>query len=181
MGNFRHPAAFCKTHGLFPATAFAMEPGAGVTILGCSTNCPICNATSEVLPGTYSAFQDRVDVLLHPSVSKELLAALTAVIEAARDNRISEQEARKQADKIVPGSGRLFDIANWSGQAKATLYGSIIGAIAMVAAAKIASSPSQTVVLQPVIERVAAEPKDRGSLPGLPGGPPLKQKHRKHH
>jgi hypothetical protein len=124
--------------------------------------------------GAYSAFQDRVDVLLDSSVSKEALAALTRIVEATRDNKISEAEARKQAEAVVPGAGRLFDIPNWSDQAKATLYASIIGAITVIAAAKIASSPSPIVIVQPVIERFVEPPKNREPLPGLPGGPPLK-------
>src|SRR6185312_8458720 len=152
MSQIQHPAAFCPTHGIFPATAFAFAPGVSLTILGMSTTCPTCGRISEILPGAYSAFKDRIDLLLDPSVSAEVLAALRTIVEAARDDKISAAEARGQAEKILPGAGKLFDI-NWSDQAKATLYAGIIGAIALIAAAKLSSS-SQNVTVQPVIERV---------------------------
>lgn len=180
MTRTQHPAAICKTHGIFPATAFAFEPGVNITLLGISTTCPVCGSISEILPGTYSAFKDRIDLLLDPAVSAEVLAALRLIVEAARDNKISQPEAKRQAEKVLPGSGRLFDIGNWGDQAKATLYASIIGAIALVAAAKVSSSSSSTTVIQPVIERIIQTPQKHKPLPGLPGGHPLsKERDRK--
>ncbi|WP_156150837.1 hypothetical protein [Hyphomicrobium sp. 99] len=173
MGQTQHPAALCKTHGIFPATAFSFAPGVNITLLGLSTTCPICGSISEILPGAYSAFKDRIDVLLDPSVSAEALVALRFILEAARDNKISQPEAKRQAEKIVPGSGRLFDIGNWGDQAKATLYASVIGAIALVTAAKLSASSSSTTVIQPVIERIIPMPQEYKPLPGLPGGNPL--------
>jgi hypothetical protein len=94
------------------------------------------------------------------------LGALRNLAERAKTGKISPQKAKQEAEKIDPNVGKLFDIANWPGQAKATLYASIIGAVAMITAAKIATSPTQTTVTNPtVIERIIEPPSPNATDP----------------
>jgi hypothetical protein len=160
-GPIFHPIAFCIEHGFFPASAVAFGGEAPpITIKGISTNCPICQGPSEIIPGKYEVVSDRLNLLLDPSISPTALAAVKDLAEAVSAGRISAEEAKRAAEKIHPKAGRLFDVANWSDQAKATLYAAIIGAAAVLGAAKIASSPNQTVTINPVIERVIERRKD---------------------
>jgi hypothetical protein len=153
--RIHHPIGFCPKCGSFPATAVALGgEGAGGTFIGCSTNCPRCNGDAEIVPGTYEVIGERLSLLVDPSVTPAARAALQEIAKRAQAGEITPQEAKEAAEKIAPGSGKLFDIASWSGQAKATLYAAIIGAAAVVGAAKMASQPSHTVNVQPVIERV---------------------------
>lgn len=175
MDNVQHPPAFCKAHGIFPATAFELAPGASIAIINCLTSCPICHGPAEILPGTHSAFRDRISVILDPSVSLQALAALESLAKAVSENRISAVEAQRQAEDISSGTGRLFDFSNWDPQAKATLVGAIATAIALVVAAKL-SSP--TIINQPVIERAVPRLPNH-PLPGLPGGAPYKSDERR--
>jgi hypothetical protein len=69
----------------------------------------------------------------------------------AQANKITPEEAKEQAERVVLGAGRLFDIANRGDQAKATLYASIIGTIALVVAAKVSSSTT-VVNVEPTTE-----------------------------
>jgi hypothetical protein len=152
-----HPIALCPVHGLFPATAIALE-NATVGFVSCVTTCPQCGMTSEIIPGTYQARLDRLNLLLDPSISLLALGAIRKLAERAKAGEIDAQEAKREAEKIHPKAGSLFDIANWSDQAKATLYASLIAAVAVIAAARIASSPSQTMIISPtVIERVVTK------------------------
>lgn len=157
MADVQHPTAFCKSHGFFPATLIGIGPGAGGTFIDCKTSCPACGQMSEVVPGTYHAHADRINLLVDRSISPEALAALRRIAEQAKANQITPEEAKEKAEKIAPGAGRLFDVGNWSDQAKATLYASIIGAIAVIGAAKLAGSTTN-VTVAPTTERVIERP-----------------------
>jgi hypothetical protein len=151
----RHPLAFCPRHGLFAATAIAINEGAAATFIGCGTNCPACGAAAEIIPGLYQPAADRMNLLVDPSISLLALGAIRNLVERLQAGKITEDDAKREAEKIHPGAGKLFDIAHWSDQAKATLYAAIIGAVAVIVAARIASNPSQTAFVNPtVIERV---------------------------
>jgi hypothetical protein len=129
-------------------------------VRGISTNCPVCQGPSEIIPGKYEVGSDRLNLLIDPSISPAALAAIKDLAEAVHAGRITPEEAKSAAEKIHPKAGKLFDVANWSDQAKATLYAAIIGAAAVLGAAKIASSSNQTVTISPVIERVIERRKD---------------------
>jgi hypothetical protein len=159
-----HPIAFCPEHGIFEMKTFAMDAGAPVNFIGSLTNCPQCGRVSEIIPGTYKADHNRLNILIDPSISPESLFAIRKIAEAAQAGSISAEDAKKEAEKIDPKAARLFDVANWSDQAKSTLYAAIIGATAVVGAARIASSPSQTTTVQPVIERVIERVIDKNDL-----------------
>jgi hypothetical protein len=176
MAKLQHPLAFCRRDGFFPSMAFALAEGASVTIQGINTTCPKCGGASEILPGAYEAFGDRLQLLLDPSISHEALLALRPVVELLQRSAISLDEAKRRAEAVVPNGGRLFDIGSWSDQAKATFYAAIIGAIAVVVAAKLASATTQiNIASEPAVERVVPRPAPKGApLPGLPGGPPLR-------
>lgn len=111
----------------------------------------------EIVPGKYEAFSNHINLLIDPSISREALEALRKIALRAKAEKITPEEAKQEAEKVAPGAGRLFDVANWSDQAKATLYASIIGAIAVVGAAKLASSTT-TVNVVPTIERIVERP-----------------------
>jgi hypothetical protein len=103
----------------------------------------------------YKGGVNTINLLLDPSVSLQALGALRKLAERAQTGEISVQDAKREAQRIHPKAGRLFDVADWPGQAKATLYGAIICAVGAVAAAKIATAPSQTTVINPsAFERV---------------------------
>jgi hypothetical protein len=146
-------------------------------MVGISTPCPLCGRASEILPGEYEVVGDQLKLLLDPSISADALLKLRTIAERLQRSEISLAEAKENAEAIAPKAGKLFDIGDWSDQAKATLYAAILGAIALVAAAR-ASAPATVVNVtnRPVIERVV--PPDarqkKTPLPGLPGGPPLK-------
>jgi hypothetical protein len=138
----QHPLGFCSVHGVFSAPALALGAGSGATFINCGTTCPICRRPSEIIPGHYEAHADRLNLLVDPRISPEALAALQRLAKAASTGQISVEKAREEAEKIQPGAGRLFDIADWPAQAKATLYAAIVGATGVVMAASIASTRS---------------------------------------
>jgi hypothetical protein len=140
-------------------TRFHIGVGSKASFIGSATNCPKCNRTSEIIPGVYDATVDRLNILIDRSITPEALGEIRRITERLQQGKISVPQAKVEAEKIPPDAGQLFDIANWSDQAKATLYAAIIGAVAIVVAARMASPPNQTVKVQPVIERVIQEEK----------------------
>lgn len=114
-----------------------MESGAVGEFINCVHSCPICGGDSEIIPGRYEAKVDRLNILIDPSISPAALLAIRNLALAVSLGHISPAEAKKEAEKIHPKAGKLFDVANWSDQAKATLYAAIIGATAVITAARI--------------------------------------------
>ena len=129
------------------------------TFIGCAASCPKCGHVSEIIPGVYDPTIDGLNILIDRSISPESLAEIRRIAERLQQGEISVPQAKAEAEKISPKAGKLFDIANWSDQAKATLYAAIIGATAIIVAARMASSPDPTVSVQPVIERIIQEEK----------------------
>ena len=149
------PMAFCPSHGIFQAVGtVAMENCVGVTITGCETQCPRCGRRAEIVPGEYSTVGPKLNLIVDPSISPEALSALRDIVIRLQKDEITPEEAKASAEKLSPKLGGLFDIANWDGQAKATLYAAIIGATALLASAKISSNEAPTINIQPVVERV---------------------------
>ncbi len=113
------------------------------------------------MPGSYefSHHSSRINLLLDRSISADALDALRKIAEQAKANEITPEQAKAAAEKIAPGVGKLFDVSNWSDQARATLYAAIIAAATAIVVAKIAtSSPPASVNVQPVIERIIERP-----------------------
>ncbi len=152
-----HPLAFCPEHGLFAATGIGLGISVGTTIKNGLHSCPHCSRMSEVIPGTYSMHAGKLDVLLDPDISPAALNAIQNIVKKAQSGEYSHERAQAEVNKISPKAGKLFDVPNWSDQAKATLYASIIGAAAVIVAAKMASSPTTIVVQPPAIERAVGE------------------------
>jgi hypothetical protein len=161
LKQVHHPPAFCPVHGLFPATAIALSEGvSNIGFVNVATNCPQCGGRSKIIPGIYDSTLNRLNVLTDPSISPQAFAAIRELVQRLEKGEISPQQAKTEAEKISPKLGKLFDIVNWSDQAKATLFGAIIGAVAIVSATRIASSPTQIVNVNPVIiERVVERKK----------------------
>jgi hypothetical protein len=156
-----HPPAFCPKHGIFPAAGIAIAPGATRnSFIGCTHSCPKCGHPAEIIPGVYDATQTNLNILVDASISPSALAGLREIVGRLKEGKISVGEARAEAEKISPSVGRLFDIEDWSDQAKATLYAAIIGAVAIAYAAKTTTAPSVTVNVQPTVERIVEV--DRG-------------------
>jgi hypothetical protein len=156
MARFFHPAAFCVPHGVFPATLIRLESGAVGEFINCQHTCPVCGRDSEIIPGRYEAKSDRINVLIDPSISLSALVAIRNLALAVSLGRISPAEAKKEAEKIHPKAGKLFDVANWSDQAKATLFAAIIGATAVIGAARIATTSSNKdspIIIERVVDR----------------------------
>ena len=142
-------------------TRFRLGVGTTASFIGSVTNCPNpkCSHKCEIIPGVYDTTADGLNVLIDPSITPEALGEIRRIAERLQQGEISVPQAKAEAEKISPKAGQLFDIANWPPQAKATLYAAIIGATAIIAAARMASSPDPTVIVQPVIERVIQEEK----------------------
>lgn len=169
-----HPMAFCAKHGFFPATAISLE-NSSIILQNMGTVCPTCGGSAEILPGRYDAAGDRLNFLMDGSISPQTLAALRRLAERLQRNEITPEQAKTEAEKIAPKAGRLFDVADWSDGAKATLYASIIGAIALVAAAKLSVSGGSNpppIAIEQTVESAMDRQKERlrnsTSLPYIP-------------
>ena len=149
------PPGFCGVCGLLFEAPIGIA-NSTVTLAGNTANCPRCGSREAVIiDGTYSAFQDRLEIALAPTVSAQARDALLALIAQVRDNKVSLEEAKNQAEKINPRFGSIFDIANWSVTDKVTLMSAIIVAAATVA--------------QPVFAPTPPTPHIELVLPQIPG------------
>ena len=163
MAESHHPPAFCTFHGFFPAASFNIGSGTkGLYLQHLAVDCPVCGRSSEILSGVYRSNEDILEILVDSSISPEALTAIKRITERLQRGEITVPEAKAEAEKISPKAGRLFDIADWSDEAKSRLYSAFliaIGAIAVAGITRTALSPRQTVNVHPVIERVIQEKK----------------------
>jgi hypothetical protein len=165
-----------------PGGKIGLGGGGVISFKNSRAQCPRCGRAMEVIPGRYEeGVANQLNILIDPSISPEALEAIRRLAERAKAGKITPEEAKQEAEKISPKAGKLFDVANWSDQAKADLYAAIIkatGAIiastaAVIVAAKMASSPapSVTVNIQPVIERIETRKETlRGTTSHTPPG-----------
>jgi hypothetical protein len=162
------PLALCAEHGLFEADfGFRGGGGGSVGFVGFSVICPHCGRLSPIVPGVYKGDNEKLELLLDPSVSSEMLEAFRRLANDVQAGRITPKAAEREAEKIHPRAAKLFNVASWSDQARATLYGSIIGAVALVVAARMSSPPTINLTVQPVIERVVPLPNKNTRPPPL--------------
>jgi hypothetical protein len=83
-------------------------------------NCPKCGLSSQITPGWYEGLEERVRILFDGSFGPVIRSELVRIAEKAKTGQISPEAAKRQAQKLHPKAGKLFDVANWSDQAKAT-------------------------------------------------------------
>jgi hypothetical protein len=149
-----HPPAYCKSCGLlFPVTLIEVGVGGRVALAGNMINCPKCGAGAEILDGTYEHLGDKLAVFLAPTVSSEARQALLALVQKLQANEISLNIAKREAERLAPGLGKIFDIAHWSREAKATLFGSILLAGATLAAPLLTPAPKVDVHIEMVVPK----------------------------
>jgi hypothetical protein len=161
-------SAFCPERGLFPAVGFALGGGSSITFVGCVANCIVqgCSRNCEIIPGRYRpSDKGRLDLLLHPSISTEALAAINAIAVQLRDGVISPEEAEAKVQEVAPAATGLF--AGWTRAEKISATGLLIAALALL---KPSAAPS-VVVQPPVIERVIERMPDWMSSSALPRVP----------
>jgi hypothetical protein len=156
------PLAFCPKHGLFVFTGMAATGNAKLSFSHCGTNCPTCGGSSEILPGLYEPDGANIRLLLDPNVSAEALDALQKLLRAVLAGEMTPEDAIKEAEKVHRGWGKLFNISEWSDQAKATLFASILTATAAFAGARMSSPPPVTVNVDPptIVQSVPPTKRD---------------------
>jgi hypothetical protein len=132
-----HPPGYCKSCKLlFPVIGIVISNSIGVSLRGNRTRCLRCGEkNAEILDGTYNAIGDRLEIIFSSGVSPEARTALARLIAAVQGNEIALDDAKRQAEKISPKLGKIFDIENWSGEAKAAFFGSVLLSIATFAGA----------------------------------------------
>jgi hypothetical protein len=191
--QIHHPFAFCPVHGVFSAPwVAALAPGTSIRFEDCVTNCPIpnCDKKYEIISGLYETKADRLNVLLHPSISVEALTAIRELALKLQSGKITPAQASRATKKIHPAAARLFDIRHWPAEARATLLAGVVYAAGTIIAAKINSPPTQIVNVQPVIERVVTKDdllttssvsRPKIPLPRPRPTPPDRHERKKHH
>lgn len=148
--QIHHPPAYCPIHGFFPAASIALGNTTNATFEGCTTSCPRCGRLCDILSGRYDTVAERLNIFLSAGNDPAVLEALRNLAREVQSGSKTLQDAQEQAERIKPGTGKLFDVASWSDTAKATLYAAIIGSVAVFGNAMISkdwsgNQPKQTV------------------------------------
>jgi|SRR5215213_927371 len=136
--------AYCpKCKSIFPARNFIdIGPGSWGKLENILVPCTVCGyADAKISDGIYSATNDAIHILLDPSTSQDMLAALKALAERAQAGKISNEEAEKEAEKISPKYAGLIRKLNPLGPTGWTL---LLTIIQTVLAGHQALSPNDT-------------------------------------
>ena len=126
MDKLFHPIGYCHTHGIFEERGIAFDSTSRVDLAGNITSCPKCGAHSQMVPGSYSASQGIVNILLDKSVTREMLLALADIAAKVDSGVITPEQAREKATAISPKFGRLFDPSSWTGEVKGAIAGALL-------------------------------------------------------
>ena len=157
-------AAYCKYCKItFSGPQMALGSGSSLAFAGNLTNCPKCHRMVEMLDGSYSIINDRIQMVLAPTVSLEARVALLGVVDDVQSEKISLDEAERRAEKIEPGFGALFAISKWSPDARAAVLSTIVSGIlsglisatGSIAAAYFAPTP---IIMMPTTGPAKASP-----------------------
>lgn len=156
-----HPLAFCPNHGLFEARGIRFGPNAKrAALLGLTYSCPLCRTASEAIPGEYSIYGDRLNVLVDPTISVDALIALRNIVVRLQRGELTAEEAEREATKAVQNFGGLLNFRTWPPEARAIVIAALIAAIGSIIAARSTAPDVTTVHIHPVTERISEAPKE---------------------
>ena len=159
--NTMHPLAFCPRHGLFEAKGIRFGPNAKrAALLGLTYSCPLCRTASEVIPGEYSMYGDRLDVLVDPTISVDALVALRNIVLRLQRRELTAEEAEREASKAAQNFGGLLNFRTWPPEARAIVIAALIAAIGSIIAARSTPPDVISVNIRPVTERISEAPKE---------------------
>jgi hypothetical protein len=137
MGQPWAPPARCLQCGAIFPSPILITPGArNVGVLECAMTCPHCGGEAPIVSGIFSLVNNTIQVLATSQLSVEVLTEFFHMMQETVACDLPIQTAKAQAEALSPRLGKLFDVANWSDNARATLYASIIlGAMTLLASA----------------------------------------------
>ncbi len=129
-----HPPAFCPEHLVFPATLYTFVEVSDFIFSGAIQLCPKCRRQCEVIPGVYNTdIHGRLNVLVDPSVSVDILTKLRAIAEQVQSGDLTDDEAEKKASELTPKAAGLFDkLAQMPTSTKNIFIGGIIAALGYI-------------------------------------------------
>ena len=108
---------------VFADPAIAIRPGlTDIYIEDNVTRCPKCGNDAWPLNAVYDTVDDKIAIRLYPSEPPEIREAIAGLIAAVQAGRISLGTASREADKVKPGLGKLFDVSEWNDMARATFF-----------------------------------------------------------
>jgi hypothetical protein len=156
-----HPLAFCPQHGLFEAKDIRFGQNAKrAVLLGLTYSCPLCRTASEVIPGEYSMYRDRLNVLIDPTISVDALIALRNIVVRLQRGELTAEEAEREATKVVQNFGDLLNFRTWPPEARAIVIAALIAAIGSIISARSTPPDVTTLNIHPVTERISESPKE---------------------
>jgi hypothetical protein len=156
-----HPLAFCPQHGLFEAKGIRFGLNARrASLLGLTYSCPLCRTASEVIPGEYTMYGDRLNVLADPSISVDALIALRDIVVRLHRGELTAEEAEREATKAAKSFGGLLNFRTWPPEARAIVIAALTTALGTVIAVRSTPPPTTNVYIHSAGQRIVEAPKE---------------------
>jgi hypothetical protein len=153
-----HSLAFCPYHGVFQARSIRSGSDTKrAALLGLTSACPRCRTASEIIPGDYSVYGERLNVLLDPTISLDALMALNTIVLRLQTGELTAELAEGEARAAAESFGGLLNFRTWPPGTRAMVIAALVTAVGSIIAAR--SAPRD--VIHPVTEPVSAVPKKR--------------------
>ena len=154
--------AFCPKCGLiFQSRLIAIEGNVqGLTLQGNRETCPRCGAWAELPDGTFDVIGDAIRVLSASDLTRERLLRLQAILQAANEGRISEEEAEEAVAAESPEIATLLQrLRPKMGRALILFVSSAISILAAQALAEHRDHAATPADVQHAVERAVQECK----------------------
>lgn len=100
-----NPPAYCSNCGAIFPSPISILGGGRVTLVGNITNCPRCGGAANILDGVFGVTNGVLQLLSGPQITRDVLRAVTTLIERAVRKEITPQDLEKEVTAINPELG----------------------------------------------------------------------------
>ena len=104
------PAVCLSCGALFPSRFASLFGGTNVnlTLRGNAETCPYCGRLAHVADGVFHIAGDILTVVSAPHITREMLAALSAAVRKAYQDKKPPEEVAQEVEKIDPALGAVI-------------------------------------------------------------------------
>ncbi len=109
MSTAQIPASCPSCGALFASRAFAISGSIkNLTLIGNKETCPFCGGWANIADGVFDVAGNVLSVVSAPNITKQMLAAFSAAVTKAYEEKKPAEELAKEVEKIDPAFGDVI-------------------------------------------------------------------------
>lgn len=109
MSGVQIPALCPSCGALFASRAFNVSGNVkNLTLSSNKETCPFCGGLADIADGVFDVAGNVLSVVSAPSITKQMLAAFSAAVKKAYEEKKPPEELAKEVEKIDPSFGEII-------------------------------------------------------------------------